>query len=366
MDVRKKTRLVGLIHGLDVGGAERMMVTILNYFLLEGFEVHLIIFENSGPLKEELFDEIKVYDLNSSSVMKGIPKCLRFLYEIKVDIIFTGIGHLNIALAPFIPFMNLLLPKRKWIARETSIVSLHNQASKYPKLFDFLYRYSYINYDVIIAQSENMKSDLEINYLKSDKIVTINNPVDVLKVNRLANEEKNISFNNKKINLLMVSRLREEKRHDLMLKTLALLPKTYYLTIVGSGEQEVALKALAKALNLLERVSFEGYQSNPYPYMKEADLFLLTSQREGFPNVLLEANLLGLPIVAFSSMGGITEIISEGINGFYVPFGDCEAMAKQIKKAAHFNFDKNEIIERTLFKYNKDKILKKYKKIFLK
>ncbi len=364
-NIKKTKCLVGLIHVLEVGGAERMMVTVLNYFVTENFEVHLIIFDNKGDLKKELNQNIKIHDLATPSVMKGMPKCLKRLHSIKADIIFTGIGHLNIALAPFIPFMKWILPKTKWIVRETNIVSLQNKTSKYPKLFDFLYRHSYKNYDVIITQSNDMKKDLEENYFKSDKIVTINNPINHKRIKVLASQENISSFNKKKINLLTVAGLREEKRQDLMLETLALLPKKYYLTIIGSGEKELELKELSKSLELMDRVSFEGYKPNPYPYMKEADLFLLTSQREGFPNVLLEANVLGLPIVAFACLGGIKEIIEEGRNGLHAPFGECKLLATQIMKADILDFDKNEISNQILSKFSSEIILKKYKEIFL-
>jgi glycosyltransferase involved in cell wall biosynthesis len=349
-----------------VGGAEQMMVNILNYFSLDNMEVHLIVFNFSGELKASLNSELIVHDLGIASVMNGMPKCLKELHRIKADIIFTGIGHLNIALVPFVPFMRFLLPKSKWIARETNIVSLQNQTSKYPKLFDWLYKHMYKNYDNIIAQSKDMKEDLEKHYFRSEKIVLINNPIDSKRLNRLSIEETRFKFNVNKVNLLSVSRLREQKRHDLMLETLTFLPMQYHLTIVGSGEKEENLKKLCKKLDLESRVTFEGQQSNPYTYMKNADLFLLSSEREGFPNVLLEANALGLPIVAFSCKGGIKEIISEGINGFYVPFLECEHMAKKIEEASSFNFNKDEIITNTLRKYGQYNILKKYKEIFLK
>lgn len=365
MDVEKKKCLVGLIHALDVGGAERMMVTILNYFVIENFEVHLIVFDNRGELKEELNKEVIVHDLVTPSVMKGMPKCLKNLQSIKADIIFTGIGHLNIALAPFIPFMKLTLPKSKWICRETSIVSLQNKTSKYPKLFDWLYKRVYNNYDKIITQSKDMKEDLEKNYFKSEKIVVINNPIDYEKVNALANKKHNFSFNKKKINLLSVSRLREEKRHDLMLETLLFLPEEYHLTIVGSGEKEETLNQLTKDLKLEHRITFEGYRSNPYIYMKDADLFLLTSQREGFPNVLLEANVLGLPIIAFACQGGIREIIDEGDNGLIVEFGQCKALAEKIEEAMKIKFNKEKILSNILKLYSNTNILNKYKNIFL-
>ena len=365
MDVVKPKKLVGLIHTLGVGGAQRMMVNILNYFVKEGFEVHLILFNTTGILQNNLSSEVIVHELAMPSVKSGMYKCLKKIYTIKPDITFSGIGHLNLALAPFVPFLKVLLPKTRWIARETCVVSVHNKASKYPKLFDWLYKKVYKNYDNIIAQSEDMKEDLENNYFQSEKTLVINNPVDYQKINKLAIEESKFYFDKSKINLLSVAMLREEKRHDLMLEVLTYLPKEYHLTIVGSGEKEKSLWALVKQLNIETRVTFAGQELNPYPYMKNADLFITTAEREGFPNVLLEANSLGLPIVAFACLGGITEIISEGDNGFYVPLYECVLMAKKIEEVSSYSFNKKKIIENTIDKYSQENILNKYKNIFL-
>jgi hypothetical protein len=211
MDVVQKKRLLGLIHILEVGGAERMMVNILNHFSKEDVEVHLIVFDNSGDLKKELSSQVKVHDLATPSVMKGMVKCLKEIHRVQPNIIFTGIGHLNIALAPFVPFMKRILPQSKWISRETNIVSLQNKTSKYPKFFDFLYRYFYNNYDVIVAQSQDMKDDLEENYFKTEKIIVINNPIDYKKINELANKKSAFFFDKEKVNFLSVYRLREDK-----------------------------------------------------------------------------------------------------------------------------------------------------------
>jgi len=364
MDVNQKKRFVGLIHCLDMGGAERMMVRILNYCVTEGWDVHLIIFHKRGELLSELSSEIQLHDLNKPSISKGMPKCLSTLRGLNADTIFSGIGFLNIALAPFIPVMRMFSRHSKWIARETNIVSLQNKTAKYPKLFDWLYRHTYCNYDVIVAQSEDMKKDLLEKYFQTNKVVLINNPIDHHKILALANAEPSHAFDSTKINLLSVARLREEKRHDLMLKTLVYLPDKYHLTIVGSGEREEELKALSQTLNLDKKVTFVGNQSNPYAYMKRADLFMLTSEREGFPNVLLEANCVGLPIVAFASLGGIQEIINEGENGFTVPFGQCQALAECIQNLSSNAFDKDKIHQTTILKYSQNNILEKYKLIF--
>jgi len=365
MDVAKKEVFVGLIHHLELGGAEKMMVTILNHFSKKNFEVHLIIFNNNGALKSKLSNEIIVHDLAIGSVLKGMPKCLKTIYKIKPSRVFTGIGHLNIALAPFVPFMRRVIPNSKWISRETNIVSLQNQSANAPKLFDWLYRHCYAHYDLIVAQSIDMKEDLAKNYGIQKNVLVINNPIDMEQVEKASNETLEHGFDEQKINLLTVARLREEKRHDLMLRIMVLLPLEFVLTIVGSGEKEAELKALCVELNLQNRVTFAGNKSNPYPYMKNADLFLLSSQREGFPNVLLEANALGLPIVAFASQGGITEIVKESQNGLTAPFANLEGFAQKIREAHSMNFDKKSIIAMTKERYAKESILAKYEQYLL-
>jgi glycosyltransferase involved in cell wall biosynthesis len=352
--------LVGIIHKLEMGGAERMMVNILNHFAKEGKEVHLIVFHYIGSLKEQLNSNIIIHDLEVTSVKNGLLKLFKTLYSIKPDTIFSGIGHLNIALAPFIPLLKVFLPKSRWVSRETNIASMKNKKSKYPKLFDFLYRKLYQNYDVIIAQSQDMRDDLLLHYPKAaKKAVIINNPIDIERVTALSCEGEV-----PKINLINVSRFRQAKRHHLMLEVLAKLPKHYYLTLVGSGTEEENLKSLVKCLSLDGRVDFAGHQSNPYPYMKQADLFLLTSEHEGFPNVLLEANALGLPVVAFACPGGITEIIEEGLNGFSVTNGEVDEMVLTIQKSMDYAFDKEKIISLTKDRYSQDIIAQKYREVF--
>ena len=363
--MRNKEKIVGIIHELTMGGAERMMVNILNHFVEKQEEVHLIIFKNIGTLKTELNEKIIIHDLKDVSVKKGLPKCLKEIYKIKPNIVFSGIGHVNIALAPFIPLMKRLLPKTRWISRETNIVSLQNQEEKYPKFFDYLYNKTYKNFDAIIAQSLDMKHDLEKNYpTTASKISLINNPIDITKLNSSSLEAIDFHFEEETINLISVGTLRKRKRQDLLLQAFALLPQPYRLVIVGSGEEEKALKALSKSLSIDKRVSFEGHQSNPYPYMKNADLFILTSEHEGFPNVLLEANSLGLPVVAFACLGGITEIIEEGINGFSVPNGDINALVLGIENAIDNFFDKKRVINSVERRYSHSIILEKYEKIF--
>jgi len=361
----KSQKLVGIIHELTMGGAERMMVTILNHFVANKDEVHLIIFKNIGTLKELLDTRIIVHDLEQLSVKKGMPKCLKEIYKIKPTIVFSGIGHLNIALAPFIPIMRRLLPQTRWISRETNIVSLQNQEEKYPKFFDYLYRNMYKNFDVIIAQSKDMREDLEKNYPSTlSQLRLINNPINIEKVEKLGSESIEHQFKEEMINLVSVGTLRTRKRHDLLLNAFSRLSSDYTLLIVGSGAEEQNLKQLSRELKIDNRVYFEGHQTNPYPYMKGSDLFILTSEHEGFPNVLLESNSLGTPVVAFACPGGITEIIEEGINGASVKNGDVDALVETIDRVVKEGFKDSLVVDSVQRRYATSIILKQYEDTF--
>ena len=127
-----------------------------------------------------------------------------------------------------------------------------------------------------------------------------------------------------------------------------------------------SLEKLVKELNISSQVDFIGFKSNPYPYMHQADLFVLSSRYEGFPNVVLEAMACGIPIVAFDSPGGITEIIIDGINGFSACYLDIENLKDKILLASKTTFYPKKIIQSIESRYSIKKILPKYEKILLK
>lgn len=361
----EKKRIVFIIHKLDIGGAERIIVSLLNNISREKFDIHLIVFQAKGAFMADVKSDVTIHDLKSSSAKAGLFALVKKLYRLSPDRVFSGIGYVNSLLSFFIPFLNLITSKKiVWIARETNVVSIINKKEKFTAMIDWLYRNTYKNFDLIVCQSSYMRDDLLNNYhMPTEKMVIINNPVDIEKIERLSREPLSYTFNKEKINLLAVGALRTQKRFDLLLETVSQLDEQYHLTIVGGGVEEERLKALSKALNLESKVSFEGHQTNPYTYMRHADFMVLSSEYEGFPNVLLEANSLGLPIVAFACPGGTAEIIEKGLNGYLVPCQDIEALTKTIQSFSRDNFDSETIKLHTTQNYNLDYIIQKYEKV---
>ena len=99
------------------------------------------------------------------------------------------------------------------------------------------------------------------------------------------------------------------------------------LAILGRGSQMDELKRLSEKLGITSNVVFLGFQKNPYKYLANGDLFVLSSLWEGFPNALAKAMACGIPVVSTDCPSGPSEIITDGVNGLLVPPADPEALA---------------------------------------
>lgn len=132
----------------------------------------------------------------------------------------------------------------------------------------------------------------------------------------------------------MVGRLAVVKRQDRLLRAVASsilrLPDLWVL-IVGDGPERNRLRDLAIALGISNRVCLAGYQPEPSRYLRAMDVFALTSQSEGLPISLLEAWAAGLPVVC-TSVGGIPDVVAEGVNGLLVPNDDGPDLGRALSR----------------------------------
>jgi glycosyltransferase involved in cell wall biosynthesis len=178
-----------------------------------------------------------------------------------------------------------------------------------------------------------MLNDLADHFaVPREKMVRIYNPVDFGKIRQLAEADRN-PYAGVGPHLVAVGRLSSEKGYDLLLDAMALVHEALphaQLTILGTGPLEAALRAQQGSLGLAEVVRFVGFAPNPYPYFRHADLFVLSSHYEGFPNALLEALTLGTRVVATDCPGGVREIL-RGCSGYkLVNRGDPPLLADAI------------------------------------
>ncbi len=357
----KRKRILFFLPFMNGGGAERVILTLLKHLNRKKYEPILVMLRKEGRYLPLIPDDIKVIDLQATQARYAIFKIIQVIKETQPDIVFTTLAYLNLIIAMLRPLFSKNII---FIARESNTVSVRNKREKYPRLFDWLYKKVYKNFDFIVTQAKFMRDDLIDNYgINRDKLVTIYNPVDIENIEKKAQQYID-GLSDDQYNLLAVGKLGYQKGFDMLLSIMTKLDERYHLTILGEGSDKEHLEQQIKKLHIADRVTLAGFSDNPYAYMKRADLFVLSSRYEGLPNVVLEANACELPVVAFDSPGGTAEIIDEGMNGFLVAPFDEKEFASTIEKARNFHFDKEAIMIETKENFAIEKIIKEYEKLF--
>lgn len=354
----KKISVIFILPDLETGGAERIVTTIANHLSRDRFEPKILLLRKQGGYLSILKDDVEIIDVNTERIRHSLKPILREIYRRKPDIVFSGFGEVNAYLSLFIK----VFPKTKFIARETNVVSQHVTRKEIKFFYNF-----YNNYDTIIAQSDDMKHDLMLNFkIKPSKIVKINNPVDFDFIDeKIKISHKPESFKYGYKNVVAIGNLSARKGFDNLLKVFSRLKnENILLHILGDGQDREVLHQMKDFLGL-KNVIFHGRQENPYQFLKYADLFILSSRYEGFPNVLLEAGACGTYSLANNCPGGITEIIQNDTNGEIANIENYEDFSQKIMKILHEDHENEAIKNSIKSRFSKNIILNQYEKVLL-
>lgn len=319
---------------LGGGGAERVIVTLLRNLDRTRFRAILAVIDTLPvDYRSEIPADVEFVNLDCARVRNAIPKVVRLVRRIEPDVVFSTLGHLNLALAALTPIM----PRRSaFIGREGTIVTERLKDFSHPGLWRAAYRALYPRFDAVVCQSKYMQRDLVENYgLAREKTVVINNPIDLERIGRGLVTPGPRRAPGGPLRLVAAGRLSKEKGYDLLLDALALLrDMEISLTILGQGPLQADLRARVDALALGDAVSLVGFQENPHRYFAEADALVLSSRYEGFPNVVLEALASGIGVISTPAVGGVSEIL-EGVSGSVLADAvSAPALAKAIRKWA--------------------------------
>lgn len=309
-------KIAFLINSLTSGGAEKIVLTIINELKKENRNIELICLEENNFY--DLPSNIKItYLKKNSRESSGIIKLFEipFLsYKLKKYIEKNNIKIVQSHLyrANYINVLSNLLGSK----HKSQIVN-HGIASRYKikgllgKINLFLIKKLYTKANTVITISQEMKNDLNRLYKFNNSQLVINNPYDLNNIDILKIEEvSEFTFNPEKIYLITMGRLIKLKRYDDVIKSLKNLPHNIELILLGEGEEEENLKILTKELDLEKRTHFIGNVKNPFKYLSKANIFILSSETEGFPNSLIEAIACDLLVISSDCISGPREILA--------------------------------------------------------
>ncbi|MDY7025841.1 MAG: glycosyltransferase [Pseudomonadota bacterium] len=322
------------ISDFYAGGVSRMMVNLSNGIASKGHTMDLLICFRDAPFFENINSSVNVIQLDKSACMA--TQVSEYLANSEPRVLMTAMvrDHLTAQTAKSqLGHCNTKLYARSGTnyfeeIRTTTFLKRAKQRKLICK--------AYQNTDEVIAVSKGVADGLnKLCNIPLNKIHTPKNPTVTPYIQEQASQTiSHPWFEEKEPVIVSVGGLNKRKNFELLIDAFAAVNQTHpcKLMILGNGKRLARLQARAEKLNIIDRIAFLGFIENPYPYMKQAAMTILSSNREGSPNVLAESLSLHTPLVSTDCPSGPREILDGGKYGVLVPMKDVKAMTAGIIK----------------------------------
>jgi len=308
---RHKEKIVFVLRRLYPGGAERVLITLMNNLDREKYDIHLVTLTGDGTIRHWLESDITVHDLHKKAAPATIIALYKKLRHIRPDIVVATMVEANATVLCLRP----LFPKTRFIVRESSLpTAMVESYDMKGRICKYIYKYLYPKADLVICPSkiiiEEFRDKIGIDI--SNQAV-LYNPVNERRIHStIGHFEDSIEDKQETLRFVCVGRLGYEKGYDRLIEHLQNFKpehaKDWQLNIIGKGTETKALGTLIRDKGLQNHVHLVGYFNTPWQYMAEADCLLLPSRWEGMPNVVLEALACGTHVIASQEAGGVKEI----------------------------------------------------------
>lgn len=323
----ERKRVAFMTNSFARGGAERVLSRIIP-ILMESYELYLILIDGSKIEFDCPVEIIKIggaekknrvlYLLDQIAARNKLEKIIR-TYQIDCVISFLSIP-------------NLINLSTKADCKKVVSVRGAGTGNFRDRIKDCLCKRMFRKASAVVSVSNVLRHEMIMKWhIESTKVVTIENPYDIVEINTQAegkmNEAEADFYASHRV-IVALGRLTKEKGYIHLLNSfyhVLLDQKDAGLVIVGEGSERECLEKRVKELGIEENVMFCGMKQNPFPYLKNAQVFVLSSITEGFPNVLVEAMCCGRPVIACDCMSGPREILCQEL--------DASAVANEIEMA---------------------------------
>ena len=333
-------RILMVITGLGVGGAERLVTGLADHFADVGHEVLLVRFFGDAELRPS-DPRVRLENLQMRrsplGVLAAMVRFRRLVCSFRPDVVNSHMVHPNILTR----LLRLVTPMPRLVS---SAHNTNEQGRGRMLAYRLTDRLADISTNVSDEAVEAFKQQ---GALRPGRMVTIHNGIDTaaFTFDPAARERvrAELSLDQAAPLLLAVWRLWEQKDYPNLLQALARRPERPRLAIVGDGPLREELEAMAGSLGVADRVHFLGVRHDVPALMAASDVFVLSSAWEGFGLVVAEAMACGRVVVA-TDCGGVREVVGDA--GFLVPPRNAEALAEAMGRARRLSDDERENLGR--------------------
>lgn len=342
-----------LLSRFENGGLERVQANLAPVFAQSGIDTWLVAGKFMQEAEAILPAHIPILELAPNDKLTFILNLYRQLRIHQPDVIMTTSNDVSCLV---LILCKKFFPKIKIICTQhLSISTPLAQAKGIQKLKYLLILKAmqslWIKADAIIAVSSALAEDVRKNVRLKKPISTIYNPIVLPNYSTLIERKIIYPWSDKNIpTFIFVGRLAKVKRVDLLLQAFKQVQQKQLckLLIVGDGTEKAFILDFIRKNDLTDVCHLTGQQNNPLPWIKSADALVLSSDYEGFGNVIVEAMACGTQIIATNCPFGPAEILDNGRYGQLVPVDDSEALAEAMKKTIdkRFHVAKDELQKR--------------------
>jgi len=372
-----KRKILFLIPSLRGGGAERTLINLLQKIDYSRYDVSLVVVSKSGPYQTEIPYQVQVTYLFKSDFLVRILAFLHRKYGL-TRLFRYKMGqlgnHYDIAIS-FLDsnFTDLLMFLKNAARRVAFIHSSYKTNENFYRFYkkmryrDNLKKHRYNSLDGIYFVSDDSMAEFIEIFGEFPEMGVIYNMIDRTSVLKKS-EQAVDTIEQHAFNFVAVGSLLPVKGFDRLIRSANIMrDKGYDFTvhIIGSGAEEHRLKGITQKLNLAGNIRFHGFLSNPYPLMKNSDVFVMSSVSEALPTVLCEAMILGLPTLV-TNCSGCRGLVEKGEYGLMAEQDDqdlAEKMMKYMDNPELLRHYSRKSLERAEL-FDDDRVLQAYYDIF--
>ena len=327
-------KVLCVIYSIDGGGAEKQMQYLLGSFDRSKIQPCLAVCRLTGREQDVVPEDVPIYDLSTPlrpATVFMVLKLIKLFKELRPERVLSFMWSVNT-----ITMLALILSGVRVPVIISERTHLGRSILRYPliSLRRFFIRMLYPVADKVVAVSVSVAGNLIDEYnVPPSRITVIPNGTPVSRIEeKKAEPAESIC---RKPYIVCAGGLNPTKNYSLLIRAFARMGtvnSSLNLLILGEGEERAALEDLSGTLKVKDRVFMPGALANPYPFIGGAEVLVLSSRFEGFPNVILEAMASRVPVIATLCSSAVAELIENGKTGVIITDNDEEMLVKELER----------------------------------